>query len=68
MIEEFCVVWFEQSQKWIVLFPNGEIIDNNFPAIGYATIAALKKLDAAEADFDVFEDTGTFYRFVPVGD
>ena len=63
-MDEFVCVWFEASQRWIVIFPNGEIIDREFPAIGYAVNAALEKIGAAEADFVCEEDTGNFYRYM----
>ena len=63
-MNEFVCVWFEASQRWIVMFPDGEIIDREFGAIGYATNAALDRIGVAEAEFDSVEDTGMFYRFV----
>ncbi|AHJ10707.1 hypothetical protein P106B_24 [Rhizobium phage vB_RglS_P106B] len=63
-MNEFCCIWFEQTQRWIVLFPSGEIIDVEFPAIGYAVNAALERIGASESDFDCEEDTGMFYRYV----
>lgn len=62
-MNEFVCVWLETSQRWVVLFPNGEIIDQEFPAIGYAVNAALEKIGMSEADFDCTEDTGRFYRY-----
>ena len=62
-IEEFACIWFEQSQRWIVLLSNGTVIDNNFGAIGYAANAAYLNLQLGEADFECTEDAGTFYRF-----
>lgn len=63
-MDEFVCVWFETLQCWVVLFPNGETINQDFPAIGYAVNAALEKCNAGEADFDCVEDTGQFYRFM----
>jgi hypothetical protein len=60
---EFAIIWFEASQKWIVVFPDGSTIDNNFGAVGYATAAALEKLNMGEADFDVTSNLGDFIRF-----
>lgn len=62
-IEEFSVVWFEQTQKWIVLLPDGTIIDRNFGAIGYATRAVYELTGRGEAEFEWVE-TGDFFRFV----
>lgn len=60
---EFCVIWFESSQRWIVMFPNGNIIDGGFGAIGHALAKAYDYLELGESDFECTEDTGTFYRF-----
>ena len=66
-MKEFVCVWFETSQRWVVMFPNGEIIDREFPAIGYATNAAYEHMGDV-AEFECTEDTGQFYRFQPYED
>lgn len=62
-IEEFSVVWFEQTQKWVVLLPDGTTINRNFGAIGYATAAVHELTGRGEAEFECVE-TGDFFRFV----
>jgi len=62
-MNEFCCIWFEESQTWIVLFPNGTTLQNNFGAVGYAVNAALAYLKAHQAAFSCTEDTRTFYRY-----
>jgi hypothetical protein len=64
MIDEFVCIWFETNQRWVVLFPNGETINEKFDAIGYAVNSALARINASEADFECVEDTGEFYRYV----
>lgn len=64
MTDEFCLIWFESTQRWVVIFPFLRVLDNGFTSMGYARNAALEEINAADADFDVEEDTGTFYRFV----
>lgn len=62
-IEEFSIVWFEQSQKWIVLLPDGTTIDRKFGAIGHAVHAVFDLTGRGEAEFDCVE-TGDFFRYV----
>jgi hypothetical protein len=62
-IEEFVAIWFESTQEWVVMFPDGTSIRNGFGAVGYAVNAALEYLSRGEVEFDVTEDTGTFYRY-----
>ena len=45
------------------MFPNGNIIDGGFGAIGHALAKAYDYLELGESDFECTEDTGTFYRF-----
>jgi hypothetical protein len=63
-IEEFCCIWIEQSQKWVLLLPDGTVIDRNFGAIGYAVGAALDVTGRGEIEFDCVVDTGEFYRYM----
>jgi hypothetical protein len=65
-MSEFVCAWFESSQKWIVLFPDGSIIDGEFGSIGYAVLAAQERLGGTEAYFECEEATGTLYRYVKV--
>lgn len=61
--QEFCAVWIEQAQGWFVIFGDATMIPEPFPAIGHAEGAALERLGLGQADFDVTEDTGRFYRY-----
>lgn len=63
-VEEFVCIWFDRYQKWVVMFENGHIIDNDFQAIGYAVNSALSTLDRGECEFECVEDTGCFQRWV----
>ena len=61
-MDQFCCIWFESRQQWFVLFEDGSLLDG-FPSIGHAANAAYSHLRLGESDFDVTEDTGTFYRY-----
>ena len=64
-MEEFMCIWIEQTQKWVVLLPTGEVLDNNFGTVGYATNAALEKLNRGEAEFNVIDvgGRGLFFHY-----
>lgn len=61
--QEFSVCWFEASQQWVVIFPSGKTLTGKFGSMGYAEGAALEYLGLGEADFEVTEDNGSFYRY-----
>ena len=63
-IEEFALVWFENSSKWVVLFGNNHIIDNGFGSVGYAFNAALSYLNRGECDFTCDESTPSIQMWV----
>lgn len=63
-MKEFCCVWFESTQRWVVVFPNGQIIDREFPAIGYAVEAAYEEMDTG-SEWECTECRGQFYRYQP---
>lgn len=60
---EFCVIWFDDPEGYRVLLPNGTTLPEVFPAIGYAVNAGYDHFKLGESDFEVTEDTGTFYRY-----
>lgn len=60
---EFVAAWIEEAQCWRVIVGDGYVLPASFPAIGYAANAAYDFLGLGESDFDVTEDTGTFYRY-----
>lgn len=64
LIEEFTCIWFETSQKWVVVFPDTSVLDEDFGAIGYAVNAAFHHLNRAECEFITDENTGSFFRYV----
>lgn len=61
--QEFSLCWFEASQQWVVIFPGGKTLTGKFGSMGYAEGAALEYLGLGEADFEVTEDNGSFYRY-----
>ena len=63
-IEEFYLLWFESIQEWKVIFPTGEILSDNWGAVGYAFNAALRRLNRSEAEFECEEDSGTYQLWV----
>lgn len=61
--QEFSLCWFEASQQWVVIFPSGKTLTGKFGSMGYAEGAAIEYLGLGEADFEVTEDNGSFYRY-----
>ena len=64
MINEFTVVWFESTQKWVAVLDTGSVIDNSFSAVGYAVNAALARIGCPEAAFDCVENFGDYMRYM----
>jgi hypothetical protein len=62
--QEFVCVWIEECQIWRVLLGDGYCMPSPYHSIGYAANAAYDRLGLGESDFDVVEDTGSFYRYV----
>lgn len=61
-MKEFSCVWFGSSQRWIVLFPNGQIIDREFVAYDDAVRSAYEELQIL-SEWECTEDTGTFSHY-----
>lgn len=65
---EFCLLWLEHGCDdlrgcWIAILQDGLVLPGRHPAMGYAANAAYNHLGKGESDFEVTEDTGSFYRF-----
>lgn len=64
-IEEFVAVWFEATEEWVAILPNGHVLRGKWGAVGYAVNAALQYLGRGEAEFQLPDGgDGTFYRYV----
>ena len=62
-IEEFVCVWFEQCQKWLVLLPDGRVIDRGFKSDTSAYFAALDALGRKAEEFTGNYDAKGFNRY-----
>lgn len=66
VIEEFVAVWFEATEEWVAVLPNGHVLRGKWGAVGYAVNAALEYLGRGEAEFDVLDlgGDGPTFRYV----
>jgi hypothetical protein len=62
--DEFVCIWFETPQLWVVIGGGGRMIERRSGTIGDAVSAGLNYFRASEADFEIAEQTGTFYRYI----
>lgn len=63
-IQEFSLVWFDSAQKWVVVFPDGTVIDKDFGATGYAFNAALELTGRSDCEFTCESSTDSFVKYV----
>lgn len=65
-VEEFLLVWFDTTEEWVAVLPNGRVLRGKWGAVGYALNAALEHLGRGEAEFDVIDlgGDGPTYRYV----
>lgn len=63
-VQEFTLVWFESTQKWVAVLDDGTVLDNKFASVGAAHGAALEATGRGEAEWEMESSTGDVQRYV----
>jgi len=65
MTQEFTVIWFESTMKWLAVLDDGTVLGlaENFGGVQRAVNAALTTIGCGESDFDCVQNDGDFMRY-----
>lgn len=62
IIKEFCLIQFQQTQKWVVVFADGSQLKTQFNKQPDAFQAALTHLGRGNAEFDLQNISGALFE------